>query len=86
MSVLLETSKGDLVCDLYFQECPKTCFNFLRLCQLKRLNEARFTSVQKDYLTQITPSLDQSVFETPTFADEPTKRKFKKKGILAMAN
>jgi len=33
MSVLLETSKGDLVVDLYTDECPAACKNFLKLCK-----------------------------------------------------
>lgn len=30
MSVLLETSKGDIVLDLYVDDCPKACLNFLK--------------------------------------------------------
>lgn len=30
MSVILETSKGDIVIDLFVDECPKTCTNFLK--------------------------------------------------------
>jgi peptidyl-prolyl cis-trans isomerase-like 4 len=30
MSVILETSKGDLVVDLYVDECPKAATNFLK--------------------------------------------------------
>lgn len=30
MSVILETSKGDIVVDLFVEECPKTCQNFLK--------------------------------------------------------
>jgi peptidyl-prolyl cis-trans isomerase-like 4 len=33
MAVLLETSKGDIVLDLYVDECPNTCKNFLKLCK-----------------------------------------------------
>lgn len=33
MSVLLETSRGDIVIDLYVEDCPKTCINFLKLCK-----------------------------------------------------
>lgn len=33
MSVLLETSRGDIVVDLYVEDCPKTCLNFLKLCK-----------------------------------------------------
>ena len=33
MAVLLETSKGDLVIDLYTDECPVAASNFLKLCK-----------------------------------------------------
>jgi hypothetical protein len=33
MSVLLETSKGDLVIDLFVDQCPIACKNFLKLCK-----------------------------------------------------
>jgi hypothetical protein len=33
MAVLLETSKGDMVIDLYTADCPLTCKNFLKLCK-----------------------------------------------------
>jgi len=33
MAVLLETSKGDLVLDLFAEECPVTAKNFLKLCK-----------------------------------------------------
>jgi peptidyl-prolyl cis-trans isomerase-like 4 len=33
MAVLLETSKGDLVIDLYTEECPMACKNFMKLCK-----------------------------------------------------
>ena len=90
MSVLLETSLGDLVVDLFYEESPKTCFNFLRLCMLKKLNGRLFISVQKDYLATVCEEpgtgSDESVYQHKFFADEITKRKFAKKGLLAMAN
>jgi hypothetical protein len=30
MSVILETSKGDIVIDLYVKDCPKACENFIK--------------------------------------------------------
>ena len=33
MAVLLETSKGDMVIDLYVEDCPRACLNFLKLCK-----------------------------------------------------
>lgn len=36
MAVLLETSKGDIVIDLFCDDCPLTCKNFLKLCKCAR--------------------------------------------------
>jgi len=33
MSVMIETSKGDIVIDLYIDEAPNACKNFLKLCK-----------------------------------------------------
>jgi hypothetical protein len=35
MSVMLETSLGELVIDLEIDRCPRTCENFLKLCKIK---------------------------------------------------
>ena len=38
MSVLFETSLGDLVIDLEVEDCPQTCENFLKLCKVYYYN------------------------------------------------
>ena len=38
MSVVIETTVGDLTVDLYLKERPKTCLNFLKLCKNKAYN------------------------------------------------
>lgn len=38
MSVLLETSLGDIVIDLEVESCPKTCENFIKLCKIYYYN------------------------------------------------
>lgn len=38
MSVLLETSLGDIVIDLEIDVCPRTCENFLKLCKMYYYN------------------------------------------------
>ena len=53
MSVLVETSFGDIVIDLHTKKCPNACFNFLKLCKLKHYNNSLFMMVQKDYLAQV---------------------------------
>lgn len=53
MSVLVETSFGDIVIDLFMESCPTACLNFIKLCKLKHYNNALFSEVQKDYVTEI---------------------------------
>ncbi|KAJ7929398.1 cyclophilin-like domain-containing protein [Mycena leptocephala] len=53
MSVLLETSVGDLVIDLEVDACPKTCENFLKLCRVYYYNLNAFFNVSKDFLAQV---------------------------------
>ncbi|KAG1833553.1 cyclophilin-like domain-containing protein [Suillus variegatus] len=52
MSVLFETSLGDLVIDLEVEQCPKTCENFLKLCKVYYYNLNAFFNVSKDFLAQ----------------------------------
>ena len=52
MSVLVETSKGELVIDLFATESPIASMNFLKLCKLKQYNDCKFFSVQKDFAVQ----------------------------------
>lgn len=52
MSVLLETSLGDIVIDLHVDLCPKTCENFLKLCKVYYYNLNAFFNVSKDFLAQ----------------------------------
>ncbi|KAF4120070.1 peptidyl-prolyl cis-trans isomerase-like 4, partial [Geosmithia morbida] len=52
MSVLLETSEGDIVIDLLVDHAPKLCENFLKLCKVKYYNFSPVHSVQKDFSFQ----------------------------------
>jgi peptidyl-prolyl cis-trans isomerase-like 4 len=52
MSVLIETSLGDLVIDLEVERCPRTCLNFLKLCKIKYYNFCAFFRVEKDFAAQ----------------------------------
>ncbi|CEH12081.1 cyclophilin-like protein [Ceraceosorus bombacis] len=52
MSVLLETSVGDIVIDLETKLAPKACENFLKLGAAKKYNFNSFFSVQRDFLAQ----------------------------------
>ncbi|GMR55768.1 hypothetical protein PMAYCL1PPCAC_25963, partial [Pristionchus mayeri] len=52
MSVLLETSLGDIVIDVFFKERPNCSRNFLKLCKMKYYNMCQFHFIQKDYVAQ----------------------------------
>ncbi|KAI0192531.1 cyclophilin-like protein [Astrocystis sublimbata] len=52
MSVLLETSAGDIVIDLLVDYAPKECQNFLKLCKLKYYNFSPIHSIQQNFSFQ----------------------------------
>lgn len=52
MSVVIETTLGDLTIDLLVSERPKTCFNFIKLCKIKYYNSCPFSKIEKDFLAQ----------------------------------
>ncbi|OAA70136.1 cyclophilin-type peptidyl-prolyl cis-trans isomerase [Akanthomyces lecanii RCEF 1005] len=52
MSVLLETTAGDIVIDLLVEHAPKLCENFIKLCKTKYYNFAPVHSVQKNFSFQ----------------------------------
>ncbi|KAF9157595.1 Peptidyl-prolyl cis-trans isomerase cyp6 [Actinomortierella ambigua] len=52
MSVLIETSVGDIVIDLHTEQAPTTCLNFLKLCKVKYYNFCCFHNVQRDFMVQ----------------------------------
>mmetsp|Transcript_39337 Transcript_39337/g.156167 ORF Transcript_39337/g.156167 Transcript_39337/m.156167 type:complete len:172 (-) Transcript_39337:7782-8297(-) len=52
MSVLMETSFGDIVFDLFLEEAPLACKNFLKLCKIKYYNNCEFFYVDKGFIIQ----------------------------------
>ncbi|KAJ8126957.1 hypothetical protein O1611_g6681 [Lasiodiplodia mahajangana] len=52
MSVLFETSAGDIVIDLLVDYAPKECQNFLKLCKLKYYNFSPIHSIQQNFSFQ----------------------------------
>ncbi|KAF2268348.1 cyclophilin-like protein [Lojkania enalia] len=52
MSVLLETSLGDITIDLLVDSAPKCCQNFLKLCKIKYYNFSPVHSVQPNFSFQ----------------------------------
>lgn len=98
MAVLLETSLGDIVVDLYTEQRPKTSLNFIKLCKVKYYNYCLFYSVQRNFIAQAgdpTGKGDggQSVWglihgeQARFFEGETVPRlKHRKTGTLSMAN
>ncbi|KAK3824472.1 MAG: cyclophilin-like domain-containing protein [Linnemannia elongata] len=99
MSVLIETSVGDVVIDLYTKEAPTTCLNFLKLCKVKYYNFCCFHNVQRDFMIQTgdptaTGKGGESVFsllDSKTLqkkylpAEIHPKLKHKERGTVSMA-
>ncbi|PLN80521.1 cyclophilin-like domain-containing protein [Aspergillus taichungensis] len=100
MSVLLETSLGDIVIDLLVDDSPKACENFLKLCKIKYYNFSPVHSVQKNFTFQTGDPLAESpesdggssiwgVLDGPskrTFAlPVPPKLKHDVKGTVSLA-
>lgn len=52
MSVLLVTSAGNLVVDLFHEQCPLASENFLKLCKLKYYNNVLIYNIQKNFMFQ----------------------------------
>ena len=52
MAVMLETSRGDMVIDLFTEDCPKATQNFLKLCAIKYYNNVIFHQVQHNFVVQ----------------------------------
>ncbi|KAK7907552.1 hypothetical protein WMY93_016164 [Mugilogobius chulae] len=98
MAVLLETTLGDIVVDLFTEERPKACLNFLKLCKIKYYNFSLIHNVQRDFIIQTgdptgTGRGGESVYsklygdQARFFDAEKTPRiKHKKKGTVSMVN
>lgn len=98
MSVLLETSVGEIVIDLFVDDCPLTCKNFLKLCKIKYYNNCLFYNVQQNFIAQTgdptgTGNGGMSAYglmygeQAKYFEDEIRKHlKHNKVGIVSMAH
>ncbi|XP_056873399.1 peptidyl-prolyl cis-trans isomerase-like 4 [Takifugu flavidus] len=98
MAVLLETTLGDIVIDLFTEERPKCCLNFLKLCKIKYYNYCLVHHVQRDFIMQSgdpsgTGRGGESVFsllygdQARFFDTEKVPRiKHRKKGTVSMVN
>lgn len=52
MSVIIETSLGNLTIDLYYEQTPITSKNFIKLCKIKYYNGHLFYNVQPNFIIQ----------------------------------
>lgn len=52
MAVVIETTAGDLTVDLFVQERPRACLNFLKLCRLKYYNFNLFHTIEHGFIAQ----------------------------------
>ncbi|XP_040206528.1 peptidyl-prolyl cis-trans isomerase-like 4 [Rana temporaria] len=98
MAVLLETTLGDIVMDLYTEERPRACLNFLKLCKIKYYNYGLVHNVQRDFIIQTGDPLGtgrggESIFsklygeQARYFEPEKVPRiKHKKMGTVSMVN
>ncbi|XP_043265291.1 peptidyl-prolyl cis-trans isomerase sig-7 [Colletes gigas] len=98
MAVVIETTVGDFTVDLYTDERPQTCRNFLKLCKLKYYNWNLFHSVQGNFIAQTgdptgTGKGGESVYgiilgEKARYyeAEQMPKIKHDRSGLLSMVN
>ncbi|KAM4772757.1 peptidyl-prolyl cis-trans isomerase-like 4 [Rhinophrynus dorsalis] len=98
MAVLLETTLGDIVIDLYTEERPRACLNFLKLCKIKYYNYCLVHNVQRDFIIQTGDPMGtgrggESIFskiygdQARFFEAEKVPRiKHKKLGTVSMVN
>ncbi|KAJ3323643.1 Peptidyl-prolyl cis-trans isomerase cyp6 [Blyttiomyces sp. JEL0837] len=99
MSVLIETSLGDIVVDLYTKRAPKACINFLKLCKIKYYNYSLFHTIQLNFTAQVggdaSGNKDSGVCVWSLLPDAPDRKYFPpeihpklkhtKKGVVSFA-
>jgi len=90
-NVLLETSVGVVVIELYWNEAPRSCSNFFQLAERGYYDNVIFHRVIKDFMIQGgdptgTGRGGQSIYGT-VFEDEITKKlRHTGAGVVSMAN
>jgi len=98
MSVLLETSLGELVIDLEMDRVPENSFNFLHLSLLKKLNNLSISSIDENFLCIFGESLPEQDLGSARFQttgdvafkfllpEKHEKIRHSKKGTVGMVN
>lgn len=90
--MVLNTTLGDICLELFLEDCPKTCENFIKHIKNGYYNNTIFHRVIKGFMNQGgCPRGDGTGGESiwgGTFEDElcPEKRRFDRPYMLAMAN
>jgi len=90
MAVTLHTTAGDLKIELYCEQCPKACENFLALCANGQYDNCIFHRNIKGFMTQTGDPTNngkggQSIWEQP-FEDELNENlKHDARGVVSMA-
>eukprot|EP00347_Sterkiella_histriomuscorum_P018523 403345186 len=90
--VILKTNYGDIEIELWCNEAPRTCRNFLQLCLEGYYDQTIFHRIIKGFMVQGgdptgTGQGGQSIYNGKPFQDEFHSRlKFSHRGIVAMAN
>ncbi|KAL7071772.1 hypothetical protein ACQ4LE_008901 [Meloidogyne hapla] len=98
MAVLIETTIGDLVIDLFIKERPNTAKNFLKLCKTKYYNLCQFFTIESNYIAQTGDPLNtgrggESIFGT-LFGEQAAffemekvpKLRHTRRGLVSMVN
>ncbi|KAM0787923.1 Peptidyl-prolyl cis-trans isomerase-like 4 [Microbotryomycetes sp. NB124-2] len=75
MSVLFETSLGDIIVDLNTTQCPKTSLNFLKLCKTYKYNFCSFHNVVKNFIAQTGDPTDSGAGGSSVFNQLPPTSK-----------
>ena len=98
MSVVVETTLGDITIDLYYDERPVSCKNFLYLCESKYYNFCLFHSIQTNFIAQTGDPTGsgrggESIYrqlygDQATYFDLEKKPviKHRKRGVVSMVN
>ena len=90
--VLIETTGGDILLELFAKQTPKTCRNFLQLCLDGYYNGTIFHRLVPGFVIQGgdptgTGEGGEAIYEGGIFEDEFHSRlKFNRRGLMGMAN
>lgn len=83
MAVVIETTVGDIVVDLFLRERPKACLNFIKLCRLKYYNFNLFHTIQEGFIAQTGDPTGKGDGGSSVWGliDGPTKRYFEAESV-----